>query len=154
MHDSPATVCCARERRKQRFTELEAALDQLSEQMAGERSENAMLSSQNAILQVRPHGQGPAQSLWHCLRVQHPTRARRFMLLRTISICHVSSAVGRWEHSVYKKLMRTLSSGGLLILNPLCNDLREALATACACLLLACSKSEKSPVVRDDIRWS
>jgi len=42
-----------RERRKQRFTELEAALDQLSDQVQGGRAENQVLTDQNTALQVR-----------------------------------------------------------------------------------------------------
>ena len=44
-------IAC-RERRKQRFTELEAALDQLSEQVQGGRAENQALTDQNNALQV------------------------------------------------------------------------------------------------------
>ena len=46
-------VLYRRERRKQRFSELEAALDHLEMQLQGERNENADLASHNEALQVR-----------------------------------------------------------------------------------------------------
>ena len=50
---TPMPVPSSRERRKQRFTELEAALDQLSEQVQGGRAENQALTDQNTALQAR-----------------------------------------------------------------------------------------------------
>ncbi len=49
---TPLPVPWRRERRKQRFTELEAALDQLSEQVQGGRAENQALTDQNTALQA------------------------------------------------------------------------------------------------------
>lgn len=42
-----------RERRKERFSELEATLDQIDSQLQGERTENAELAARNEALQVR-----------------------------------------------------------------------------------------------------